>query len=197
MNKGDDTKISILNEAVQLASVHGLQGLTIGGLAQQVHLSKGGLCAHFPSKQSLQLAVIDHAANIFERAVVLPTLTTPSGQARLLALGEAWFEYLQQPVFLGGCFFTNAVLEVDDLADQDVRASVLRYYQRFLAFIQREVHAAVQQGQIHPAMMGEHFDFAFVGILLGTLVWRGLGQQREGIRQARQALTLLLQSEQG
>jgi AcrR family transcriptional regulator len=91
MTKGDDTKISILNEAVQLASVHGLQGLTIGSLAEQVHLSKGGLCAHFPSKQSLQLAVIDHAASIFERAVVLPTLTTPSGRARLLALGEAWF----------------------------------------------------------------------------------------------------------
>jgi AcrR family transcriptional regulator len=196
MNKGNITKISILDVAVQLASVNGLQGLTIGSLAQQAHLSKGGLCAHFPSKQSLQLAVIDHAASMFERAVVLPALNAPSGQARLLALGEAWFAYLQQPVFLGGCFFTNAVLEVDDLADQDVRASVLRHYQRFLDFIQREAHAAIQQGQIHTAVVSEHFGFTVVGILLGALVLRGLGKQQEGIRQARQALSLLLQSEQ-
>jgi AcrR family transcriptional regulator len=192
MLKGDETKRYILDEAVQLSSVNGLHGLTIGGLAQQVHLSKGGICAHFPSKEALQLAVVHHAARIFTRAVVVPALAAPAGQMRLVALSEAWFAYLQKPVFLGGCFFTNAVLEVDDRENQDVRSAVREHYQHFLAFIQREMQSAVQQRQMPATERSDQFAFAFLGILSGVLIWRSLGQQEEGIKQARYAFHHLL-----
>ncbi|MBA3826001.1 MAG: TetR/AcrR family transcriptional regulator [Ktedonobacterales bacterium] len=194
MHKGDETKQFILDEAVQLASVNGLHGLTIGGLAQQVHLSKGGICAHFPSKEALQLAVVHHAARIFTSAVVVPALAAPAGQARLVALSEAWFAYIQKPIFLGGCFFTNSVLEVDDRENPDVRSAVREHYQHFLTFIQREMHSAVQQRQLPSTAPSDQSAFAFLTILSGVLIWRGLGQQEEGIKKARYAFHQLLHS---
>jgi AcrR family transcriptional regulator len=188
MNKGELTKTHILDQAVQLASVHGVCGLTIGSLAQHMQMSKGGICAHFSSKQALQLALIEHAAGIFQRAVILPTLAHAAGKQRLLALGEAWFAYLQQEVFLGGCFFTNVLLEMDDIEDMEVRAAAQAQYQRFLSFVQSEADAALRQGQFKPAVVSEQFVFEFVGLLVGTLVWRGLGRQNEGIASARRLL---------
>src|SRR5262249_4194492 len=129
MSKGDLSKTYILDQAVQLASVCGVQGLTIGSLAQHTQKSKGGICAHFATKQALQLAVIDHAAVVFQRAVMEPTLPHPAGKERLQALGEAWFAYLQQGVFAGGCFFTNTLLETDDLEDGAVRAAAQKHYE--------------------------------------------------------------------
>lgn len=192
MSKGEDTRTAILEQAVQLASVQGLHGLTIGGLAQHTHLSKGGICAHFPSKQALQLAAIDHAATIFQRAVIQPAMESPSGLLRLQHLGEAWLTYIQQPVFLGGCFFTNAVFEVDDLDDQGVREAAVHQYQRFLAFVRAEVDEAIRQGQFQALMERDQFVFEFVGALIGVLVWRGLGQQSQGIALARRVLSEVL-----
>lgn len=195
MRKGESTKTNILDQAVQLASVYGLSGLTIGNLARHSHMSKGGICAHFPSKQALQLAAIAHAADIFKRAVILPALTASSGQERLQALSEAWLAYVQQGVFLGGCFFTNAVLELDDLDDQEVRDAARVHYQRFLDFVGHNATKAIQTGQFHSIIVGEQFVFEFVSILLGAVVWRGLGQQHEGISRARRAIeTLILQA---
>jgi AcrR family transcriptional regulator len=185
MSKGELSKTHILDEAVQLASVRGVHGLTIGSLAQHTEMSKGGICAHFATKQALQLAVIDHAALIFQRAVLAPTLPHPAGKERLLALCEAWFAYLHQGVFAGGCFFTNALLETDDLDDGAVHAAAQAQYERFLRFVQREAEQAVRQGQLLESVESEQFAFELVSVLVGALVWRGLGRQSEGIARAR------------
>src|SRR5262245_27943814 len=103
--RGAKTKDEILQAAVQLASAEGLEGLTIGGLADELHMSKSGLFAHFGSKEELQLAVVGKARDIFVREVVDPAFKTERGLVRLLAMMDCWLDYVGRNVFRGGCFF--------------------------------------------------------------------------------------------
>jgi len=88
-----------------LASVNGLEGLTIGRLADELTLSKSGLFAHFGSKEALQVAVIDEAARQFVQAVMVPALREPRGEPRVRAMFERWMAWVDRP---GGCFFISA-----------------------------------------------------------------------------------------
>src|SRR5215475_2731198 len=103
--KGVRTRESILRVAVDLASVEGLEGLTIGRLADELKMSKSGLFAHFGSKEELQLATIDMARRIFADYVVTPALTQPAGMPRLWALCDNWLAHVEKKIFQGGCFF--------------------------------------------------------------------------------------------
>src|SRR5882724_11917854 len=85
-SKGAETRAVILDRAVDLASVEGLGGLTIGRLAAELEMSKSGLFAHFGSKQELQLATVDAAARRFSAAVIEPALGTADGAPRLRAM---------------------------------------------------------------------------------------------------------------
>ena len=107
--------------AVQLASVHGLNGLTIGALAEDVGMSKGGICAHFKNKTELQLEVITRARALMIQHVIAPSQAKPSGLSRLKTFDNAWWKYLENRVFEGGCFFTSAVLELDDIEEDPSR----------------------------------------------------------------------------
>src|SRR5690349_12627147 len=95
------TRGAILRAAASLATVDGLEGLSIGNLAAATGISKSGLYAHFGSKQELQLATVEEAERIFDAEVVQPALTARPGLARLAAVGEAYFGYLQRRVFPG------------------------------------------------------------------------------------------------
>lgn len=110
---GEQTYTAILDTAVRLASVQGLEGLSIGRLAQQVGVSKSGLYAHFRSKRRLQLDVIRQARSIFEREVIAPAFEAPEGIRRLEALCEAYLSYVERRVFPGGCFFAGMMAEFD------------------------------------------------------------------------------------
>ena len=102
------TRRVVLARAVDLASVEGLDGLSIGRLAADLEISKSGLIAHFGSKEGLQLATIRAARAIFVHTVIEPTLETPPGMGRLRGLLEAWLEYSSDRRFPGGCFFARA-----------------------------------------------------------------------------------------
>src|SRR3954453_3510532 len=101
--KGTRTREAILDRAVDLASVEGLEGLTIGRLAAELRMSKSGLFAHFGSKQELQLATVAAAAERFRLAVIAPALEAPEGAERLRALGEGYLSHLD--LYSGGCFW--------------------------------------------------------------------------------------------
>ena len=109
--RGERTRASILEGAARLASVEGLEGLSIGRLAEHLGISKSGLYAHFRSKEELQLATILAAEAIYERDVLAPAMETPEGAARLLALTAAFFDYVRRGVFPGGCFFVANSLD--------------------------------------------------------------------------------------
>lgn len=113
MQKGETTRKAILSAAVDLASVEGLEGLTIGRLAREVRMSKSGLFAHFGSKRELQLAVVESARDIFLQRVVRLSEAQPEGLPRLYAMESKWIDYIQHSGFPGGCFFAAASAEFD------------------------------------------------------------------------------------
>lgn len=117
MSKGATTKRTILDHAVGLASAIGLEGLSIGRLAQELQLSKSGLFAHFQSKEVLQVEVLKAASEKFEQEVIKPALKMPRGSPRLTALFERWMVWVKGQTVKGqGCVFLAAAVELDDQA---------------------------------------------------------------------------------
>lgn len=108
---GERTRKLILDTAVRLATVEGLDGLSIGMLADAAELSKSGVYAHFDSKEALQLATVDNARTLFIHVVVAPTLQR-RGLDRLRALCESFLTYVENRTLPGGCFFAAAAAEV-------------------------------------------------------------------------------------
>jgi AcrR family transcriptional regulator len=110
---GERSRQAILKGATELATLDGLDGLSIGRLAEHIGMSKSGLYAHFGSKEELQLATIDAAQEIFEREVVAAMLERPQGVERVLGFADAYLSYVERGVFPGGCFFAAANTELD------------------------------------------------------------------------------------
>jgi AcrR family transcriptional regulator len=134
MGKGAETRDLILRRALDLASIDGLEQLTIGLLAKTVGMSKSGLFAHFKSKEQLQLSVLQAATERFVRDVVSPALRRPRGRPRVEALFELWLAW--ESAFPGGCPYQAAIVEFDD------RPGVVRDY---LVETQRDWQDAITQ----------------------------------------------------
>jgi AcrR family transcriptional regulator len=110
---GERSRAAILREAAKLATVEGIDGLSIARLADAVGMSKSGLFAHFGSKEELQLATIETASEIFVEHVVAPAMDVPPGIERLRALAENFLRHVEEDVFPGGCFFASVAAELD------------------------------------------------------------------------------------
>ena len=142
---GQRTRAAILTTAARLATVEGIDGLSIGGLAAQLGMSKSGLYAHFGSKLELQLATVEEAARIFESTVVAPALAAPSPHARLLLLCELYIQHLRDRVFPGGCFFAGAALEMGSRPGP-VREAVAGFHRQLTRLVAELVTAAQREG---------------------------------------------------
>src|SRR3954464_15866566 len=142
-----DRRAPALDAAVALASVEGLEGITIGRLASELDMSKSGLIGRFGDKESMQRAVLAAAIDRFTRAVWGPARSAPRGLPRLEAIVDAWVEHLRSGVFPGGCFVTTASVEYDarpgPLHD-DVAAAV----RRWLAVLTAEARRAIEAGAL-------------------------------------------------
>jgi len=110
---GRRSRDAILDNAARLATVEGLEGLSIARLAERTGMSKSGLYAHFTSKEELQLATIERAQEIFETEVLRPARTKSDGLRRLWALSDEFLSHLERNVFPGGCFFAAVGAEFD------------------------------------------------------------------------------------
>jgi AcrR family transcriptional regulator len=157
--RGNRTRESILQAAADLASIEGLEGLTIGHLASELKMSKSGLFAHFGSKEELQLATIDAARRRFVDHVVKPSRGLPRGRARLEALMSDWLAYFRDQVFRGGCFFHNVKAEYDGRPDSPVRAIVAEDARQFIAFLTREVAKAQESGELDAGVEAAQIAF--------------------------------------
>ena len=145
--RGDRTRRAILAQAVDLASVEGLDGLSIGRLAAQLGVSKSGLFAHFGSKQELQLETIDAAAELFEAHVWAAVSDVEPGLPRLIALLDSWLGYFGRDVFSGGCFFANVEHEFDSRPGP-IRDRIAEHKQRWIDALEAHVRAAQRRGQL-------------------------------------------------
>jgi AcrR family transcriptional regulator len=142
LERGARSRASILDAACDLASVEGLEGLTIGRLAAETGMSKSGLFAHFGSKEELQLATNDRAGERFREAVIEPTRQLEPGRRRLDALLDSWLDYMRAQVFRGGCFFNSVRAEFDSRPDGPVRDAIVEGQRAWRRHIAKQVGVA-------------------------------------------------------
>jgi AcrR family transcriptional regulator len=164
---GERTRGAILHAAVSLATVEGLEGLSIGHLAAAIGMSKSGLYAHFGSKQELQLATVEEAERIFAEEVVQPALAARPGLAQLAAVCEAYFGYLQRRVFPGGCFFAATALEMGTHAGP-VKERVAAIQSGFAALLRGFAATALEQHELPAREDPDRLAFELHAILLAA-----------------------------
>ncbi len=143
----------------------GLEGLTLGNLADELQLSKSGLFAHFGSKERLQIEVLDVAAQSFIAQVVKPAIAEPRGAPRVSALFERWLAWSESKERPGGCVFVAAASELDDRTGP-VRDAVERTQRDWLDTLARSCRIAQEEGHYRADLEPEQFAFELHGILL-------------------------------
>jgi len=164
---GERTRGAILRAAASLATVDGLEGLSIGNLAAAIGMSKSGLYAHFGSKQELQLATVEEAGRIFVAEVVQPALAAPPGLAQLAAVCEAFFEHLQRRTFPGGCFFVGAALEMGTRPGP-VKEAVAGFQAGFVDLLRGFAATAIERSELPPGEDPDRLAFELNGIILAA-----------------------------
>ena len=164
---GERTRAAILRAATSLATVEGLEGLSIGHLADAIGMSKSGLYAHFGSKQELQLATVEEAERIFDEEVVAPALAARPGRAQLAAACEAYFDYLQRRIFPGGCFFAATALEMG-ARPGPVKDRVAAIQSGFTALLRSFVVIALEQHELPARENPDWLAFELHAILLAA-----------------------------
>jgi len=162
-----DRRDSILRAAAALATVDGLDGLSIGNVAAALGMSKSGLYAYFGSKQELQLATVAEAARVFDEEVVQPALAAPAGLGQLTAVCEAFFGHLERHTFPGGCFLASAALEVGSRPGP-VRDLIAAFQSRFGALIRGFAAAAVARKELPVGEDPDRLAFELNGIMLAA-----------------------------
>ena len=164
--RGLKTRRAILRKAVNLASLEGLEGLTIGKLASALRISKSGLFAHFGSKEDLQCAVVDEARDIFVEKVIRPAYEF-HGLKRLRALCENWLSYGEKKVFPGGCFFSAASLEFDDRPGR-VRDRIVELMKKWLGNLEHAARDAQLAGEIKKEVDVRQLAFEMQALAMGA-----------------------------
>jgi AcrR family transcriptional regulator len=193
MGKGEVTRQQILDHAVALASKIGLGGLTIGGLADGLNLSKSGLYAHFQSKEALQLQTLEAGATKFVNTVIMPALKAPRGEPRLRVLFENWRQWPRQCSLHGGCIFVQVAAEFDDLAGS-VKDAVVRLQKDWLDTIVNAARTAVSEGHFRSDVDAEQFAYDLYGIMLMFHHSSRLLEDPKAEQRARAAFESLLRS---
>src|SRR3954468_10793207 len=148
---GERSRAAILREAARLATVEGLDGLSLARLADAVGMSRSGLFAHFGSKEELQLATVEAASAIFEELVIEPAGEATAGLPRLRAYIDGFLDHVEEGVFPGGCFFISAMSELDTHPGP-VRDGAMAFSQRWLTLLAQEVAAAQGAGELDPGV---------------------------------------------
>ena len=190
-SKGEQTRAAILDEALKIASRLGLEGLTIGSLADATGMSKSGLFAHFGSREDLQLAVLEHAAQRYGEMVFVPVLKIERGLPRLRALFERWLGWALESGLPGGCIMISAAAEYDDRPGP-IRDAVIANQHRGHAITQKAVRLAIEEGHLAPDTDPEQISFEMLGIVLASHNHRRLLGDKEARRRARTAFEELV-----
>ena len=192
---GARTRSAIVRAAADLASVEGLDGLSIGRLASELAISKSGLIAHFGSKQDLQMAAIEEARQRYVREVIAPALAVSSGITRLHALCEAFLSYIERRVFPGGCFFASAMAEFDGKAPGPVRDRIAECQQEWMTTLERAAQDARARKQLPVGSDPQQLAFELEGALLTANWYFHLYSNPGYLTRARRAVQARLASE--
>lgn len=182
-----DSRSAVVEAAVDLASVIGLEGLTIGRLATDLNMSKSGLIGRFGSKESMQRAVLESAIARFTASVWLPVAGKPAGLRRLEAIVDAWITHLGDGTFPGGCFLTTASVEYDarpgPLSDDIAKAA-----RRWLAVLEADATTAIAAGDLPTDRDPADVALELYALASGGSVVSRLTQKPNGLSQVRAAM---------
>jgi len=163
--KGERTRAAILDEALRLVSKAGLDGLTIGTLAEATGMSKSGLFAHFGSREELLLAVLAHGQAEFTEVVFQPAMAKPRGLPRLRAMFVNWLDWTESAELPGGCPMIGGATEFDDKPGP-VRDMLAGGQRTWIDTLKRTVRQAVDEGQLPAGTDPEQIAFEMFGIAL-------------------------------
>ena len=164
---GERTRDAILREAVSLATVDGLEGLSIGNLADGLHMSKSGVYAHFGSKEQLQIATVEEAERIFRAEVIEPAQAAKPGLGQLLVVCDSYLDHLARRTFPGGCFFAGAVLEIGTRPGP-VKERIAAFQTGFTGLIRGLVVTAIEQHELPAEEDPDAVTFELNGMILAA-----------------------------
>ena len=184
---GERTREAIVRAAVSLATVDGLEGLSIGNLAAALEMSKSGVYAHFDSKQDLQLATVQEAERIFDAEVIEPALAAAPGLAQLVALCDAYFDHLLRRTFPGGCFFAGAALEMGTRPGP-VKERIAAFQGRLTGLVRQLVVAAIERGELPSDEDPDALTFELNGLILAANTSFVLRQDEAALTMARHVM---------
>jgi AcrR family transcriptional regulator len=185
---GERSRSRVLERAAQLATIEGLDGLSIGRLAAATGMPKSSVYVLFGSKEELQLATIDAARESFIREVADPALrSAPPGRERLLALCDGFLDYVERRVFPGGCFFVAASAELGG-RDGRVHDRVAAYQREWRELLARSAREAVAGRHLPRGTDPDQLAFELGAILAGTNIISVLHSDEAAIERARHAV---------
>jgi AcrR family transcriptional regulator len=191
--KGARTKQGILERAVDIASLEGLEGLTIGRLAEELEMSKSGLFAHFGSKEELQLATVEAARQRFVDSMFRPALKAPRGYPRLLAICRSWLDYMRGGVFPGGCFFAAASFEFDGRPGP-IRDAVVSAMDAWLDALENAIRMAKDEGHLDRSTDVKQLAFEINALFFGANFSYQMRDNKRAIGRAWKAIENRLES---
>ncbi|HEX6266212.1 MAG TPA: TetR/AcrR family transcriptional regulator [Burkholderiales bacterium] len=189
--KGERTRATILDEALRIVSKAGLDGLTIGTLAEATGMSKSGLFAHFGSREELLLAVLAHGQAEFGEVVFQPAMAKPRGLPRLRSMFVNWLDWTESAELPGGCPMIGGASEFDDKPGP-VREMLAGGQRTWIETLKRAVRQAVEEGQLAEDTDPEQIAFEIFGIALVVHHHRRLLGYKKARERALVALDSLL-----
>ncbi|MFC8584335.1 TetR/AcrR family transcriptional regulator [Streptomyces sp. NPDC057217] len=178
VERGNQTRRLVLGRTMDIASVEGLEGLSLGRIATELGLSKSGVFALFGSKEELQLATVRAATSVFSRRVVAPLRDVPPGAVRVRDLCGNWLAYSSERVFEGGCFFYAASAEFDARTGP-VHDAVARARRDWTAYVEENLSAARAAGELVADLDAEQLAFEVIALMEAanahSVLFGGLG----------------------
>jgi AcrR family transcriptional regulator len=190
-SKGEATRARIVQRALELGGRVGLEGISIGELAQDLGLSKSGLFAHFGSKEQLQLDVLDFAAELFRASVFDAAARAERGEAKVARVFDNLLDWISSRGVPGGCIFLAGAFEWDDLQGP-VRQRVVEWFEKFNVAVARVAARAVQQGAFRADLDTELFAFELHSILTKYHLEQRLLRSKKAATLARRSFERLL-----
>jgi len=193
MSKGDDTRHAVLRHALDLSSRIGLEGLSIGRLADEMKMSKSGLFGHFKSKEVLQLQTLELCAGEFLDDVVRPAFREDEGEPRVRKLFENWVEWTRDNRYSGGCPFVQFSFELDDrpgpLLDE-----LQRQQHGWIGILAEAARRAVSCGHFKADVDPDQFAHEFQALMLGYLHASRLMRDKNAESRVQQSFETLIRN---
>jgi AcrR family transcriptional regulator len=191
MTKAASTRERILDQGLVLMSQSGLEGVTLGVLAEQVGMSKSGLFAHFRSKEEVQIRLLEHTAEVGAAHILAPSMNKPEGLPRLKALVNNWFGWASRAGLPGGCPVAAGLFEFDDI-ESPVRDKILAMEAKWRGLLTRNVNEAISIGHLRADVDAAQFVFELCGIYLSHHAAQRFLKSPDADRRARTAFEALL-----